>query len=372
MNVLKAMGIQQWQRRGARPVAVPDSEQVAQLAENTDVNDSQPPSAEFDLGANHYDFNAAEPAPLPPMEQTANPSGSTDSQAGFPSSLKGALNKTESPAEEKTSTDSPAKEANTSDKAAKKVLPLDISDLLGAESDASNEVQSQEHVTHAQESVPEAQYDDYYVPEEDDSDGTLVEPVISDHEDKVLPASGHDISVLDWDGLQSLIETNVHCPSCGWGNSILGYGAQNADWMFVIDAPNSREIEAKEFFVGRAGQLFDSMLMALGLDRNAVYSTSVFKCAPTEDLSVTPQCDGLLHRQIELVKPKVIITFGEFTAQSVLKSNTNLDSLRQSQQQHTLTKTRVVPTFSPAEMLDDTQLKSKVWQDLKKAIGHFA
>jgi len=73
--------------------------------------------------------------------------------------------------------------------------------------------------------------------------------------------------------------------------------------MFVIDAPNSTEIEGKTFFTGRAGQLFDAMLLALGLSREQVYCSSVFKCAPTDDLSITSQCDAMVLRQIELVAP---------------------------------------------------------------------
>jgi len=168
-----------------------------------------------------------------------------------------------------------------------------------------------------------------------------------------------------------MLDTNEHCPSCGWGNGLLGSGHQQADWMFVIDAPNSREIQAKALFAGRAGQLFEAMLTALGLERDMVYCTSLFKCAPTDDLSITPQCDALLQRQIDLVAPKVIVTFGEFTAQSLLKSNSSLEALRQTEQTCLRTQTLILPTYSPAQMLDDTILKSKVWHDLKKAIAHF-
>jgi len=179
-----------------------------------------------------------------------------------------------------------------------------------------------------------------------------------------------DLSNVGWPDLQKLIETNEHCPSCGWGNAYLGAGQQDADWMFIIDAPNSRDIQAKALFSGRAGQLFDAMLNALGLDRERVYSTSVFKCAPTDDLSVTPQCDELVHRQIQLVSPKVVVTFGEFAAQSVIKSNSPLPSLRSVQGQHCFRSTTlVVPTYSPTEMLDDASLKAHVWADLKQALS---
>lgn len=177
-----------------------------------------------------------------------------------------------------------------------------------------------------------------------------------------------DLANLDWPGLQRRIDSSAHCPSCGLGNAHLGTGDINADWMFVVDAPNSREIEAGCLFTGRAGQLFDAILLALDLERQQVYTTSVFKCAPVDDLSIAPQCDELVHRQIALINPKVVIAFGEFAAQALIKSNHKLDLLRQTEQLCVRTQTPVVATYSPAEMLNETALKAFVWQDLKKCM----
>lgn len=183
------------------------------------------------------------------------------------------------------------------------------------------------------------------------------------------PASDSALSKLDWQGLQMKIDTNDYCPSCGVGNTLLGSGNANAQWMFVIDAPTSREVTEQSLFVGRAGELFDAMLSALGLSRSDVYSSSIFKCAPTADLSATPQCNELVHRQIELIAPSAIVTFGEFSGQAVLKANEGLGSLRASDQRCIRTGIAVVPTYSPVEMLNDPSLKALVWQDLKKALA---
>ena len=196
-----------------------------------------------------------------------------------------------------------------------------------------------------------------------------------------LESDNLEIHNGSWESLEALIQTNEHCPSCGWGNAFLGSGDRQADWLFVIDAPNKIETQEKTFFTGRSGQLFEAMLLALGLDRSNVYATSVFKCAPTEDLTLTPQCNAILAQQINLVMPKVIVTFGEFAAQAVIKSNLSLNSLREQDNELFTNQAQnsripvmpipVIPTFTPAQMLDDNSLKAMVWADLKKALRLF-
>lgn len=173
---------------------------------------------------------------------------------------------------------------------------------------------------------------------------------------------------LDWQSMQSMIETDQYCPSCRRGNSILGSGDTQADWMFVTDAPGSNDVQEDQLLTGRAGKLFEAMLQALGLERSVVYASSVFKCAPLDDLTLSPACNKLLHRQIELVQPKVVVTFGEFAAQAVIKANESLAVLRAKDQQCFSTKVAIVPTYSPAQMLDDNGLKAMVWSDLKKCL----
>ena len=136
------------------------------------------------------------------------------------------------------------------------------------------------------------------------------------------------------------------------------------------------ETQEKTFFTGRSGQLFEGMLLALGLDRSNVYATSVFKCAPTEDLTLTPQCNAVLTQQIDLIMPKVIVTFGEFAAQAVMKSNLSLNNLRAQDNELLINQAQnsripVITTFTPAQMLDDNSLKAMVWADLKKSLRFF-
>lgn len=173
---------------------------------------------------------------------------------------------------------------------------------------------------------------------------------------------------IDWPELERLVSSATKCTSCNAQNSLLGSGAQTADWLFVSDSPNSKEVASAAFFDGRAGQLFEAMLHAISLERDNVYCTSIFKCAPTEDLSNSPQCGEWVHHQIALVKPRVIIVFGEFTAQTLLKSNESLARMRESIQTCRRSDSQVIATHSPREMLEEPHLKAEVWADLKKAI----
>jgi len=223
----------------------------------------------------------------------------------------------------------------------------------------SSEVSEEPHVNDARgDSDLETQTDSKLaVPQElsQDSGGALL-------------AQRDDLQSLDWRGMQALIDNREYCPTCEPGNSLLGTGSLTTDWVFVTDAPASADVQQDALFSGRAGALFEAMLSALGLQRSSVYTTSVFKCAPTGDLSASPQCDRIVLRQLELLKPKVVVVFGEFSSQAVLKTNDALEKLRLDEQRCFRTQLPVVPTYSPAQMLDDPALKAKVWKDLKKCL----
>lgn len=177
------------------------------------------------------------------------------------------------------------------------------------------------------------------------------------------------IADLDWRGLQNLVDGQSQCSSCGVGKSLLGAGDPNANWLFVIDAPHSQDIASQQLLHSRAGQLFEAMLSAVGLERDSIYMTSVFKCLASEDLSQSPNCDKILHRQIALVQPEVVIALGEFAAQSVIKANESLGVLRTSEHACFRTKVPIVPTYTVAQMLDEPALKAQVWQDLKRCLS---
>lgn len=207
--------------------------------------------------------------------------------------------------------------------------------------------------------------------------GSISEPITSQMvsvnepsliDEPVSKISG-GLAGLGWNDLHAMVNGWQNCPSCGDNKALLGHGDENADWFFLSDAPSTAEVSQKSLFAGRSGQLFEAILSALGLQRESVYSTSLFKCVASDDMNIIPACDNILQRQIELVNPKVVITFGEFTAQTLLKANASLDILRAQDQRCINSKVLVIPTYTPAQMLDDGRLKSLVWADLKKAIA---
>lgn len=172
----------------------------------------------------------------------------------------------------------------------------------------------------------------------------------------------------DWSSLIALLSDGENCSSCADASSILGDGNPSADWMFVFDSPTRRDIEQQKLLTGRVGQLFDAILLALDLDRDAIYLSSIFKCPPAENVTQNlAQCDSLLEHQLKLVQPKVVISFGEFTAQALVKSNETLDQLRQQEHRCFNQPASVVPTYSLMQMLDTPILKERVWDDLKSA-----
>ncbi len=189
--------------------------------------------------------------------------------------------------------------------------------------------------------------------------------------DTDLSDSGASSSLmtLDWQGLQALVDGQSHCDSCGIGNSVLGAGDYDANYLFVCDAPASPDVELGQLLSGRAGQLYEAMLLAIGMARESVYTTSVFKCVASGDLNAVPNCDKLLQRQVQLIQPKVIIALGEFAAQSIAKSNEVLTTLREQDLACHHTKVPIVATFSPLQLLDEPLLKAGAWSDLKKCMA---
>jgi len=125
------------------------------------------------------------------------------------------------------------------------------------------------------------------------------------------PPSG--IEALDWDGLEQAVSGCQACGLCqGRRQTVFGVGDRQADWMIVGEAPGEQEDLRGEPFVGNAGQLLDSMLKAVGLDRgHRVYIANVIKCRPPGNRNPEPsevaQCEPFLRRQIALVQPRIIL-----------------------------------------------------------------
>ena len=163
------------------------------------------------------------------------------------------------------------------------------------------------------------------------------------------------------------------CKLCTLGRRqvVFGVGNPNARLMFVGEAPGEDEDRQGEPFVGRAGQLLTKIIEAIGLTREQVYIANVIKCRPPGNRNPEPdevaECEPFLFRQIEAIKPKVIVPLGKFAAQSLLKTSDPITRLRG--REFTYRGATLIPTFHPAYLLRNPSSKREVWEDMKKVRG---
>ncbi len=192
-------------------------------------------------------------------------------------------------------------------------------------------------------------------------------PAVHDESDSGSAARAAEIAALDWDTLAARV---VACTACGLHatrkQTVFGVGDRQADWLIVGEAPGAEEDRQGEPFVGRAGQLLNSMLYAVGLAREQVYIANILKCRPPGNRD--PQagevscCLPYLRRQIALLQPKLILAVGRIAAQNLLASDTPIGKLRGSV--HEYEGVPLVVTYHPAYLLRSPQEKRKAWQDL--------
>ncbi|MFK4447990.1 uracil-DNA glycosylase family 4 [Caballeronia udeis] len=177
-----------------------------------------------------------------------------------------------------------------------------------------------------------------------------------------------DIATLDWDTLAARVSVCERCRLCERRtNSVFGVGDRDADWMLIGEAPGENEDKLGEPFVGQAGKLLDSMLHAVALSReDNVFIANVIKCRPpgnrNPELDEVARCEPYLKRQVELVKPKLIVALGRFAAQSLLKTEASIASLRG--RVHDYQGVPVIVTYHPAYLLRSLPDKAKAWADL--------
>jgi uracil-DNA glycosylase family 4 len=152
-------------------------------------------------------------------------------------------------------------------------------------------------------------------------------------------------------------------------NIVFGVGNPNADLMFVGEAPGADEDEQGEPFVGRAGQLLTKIIEAMGFQRGDVYIANVLKCRPPNNRAPEPDevatCEPFLFKQIDSIKPKVIVALGTHAAHALLKIDTPISKIR-GQVLDYRGGVKLVPTFHPAYLLRSPDRKRDVWEDMKK------
>src|SRR5215475_14502661 len=166
------------------------------------------------------------------------------------------------------------------------------------------------------------------------------------------------------------------CTRCrlhkGRTNLVFGVGNVNADIMFVGEGPGADEDAQGEPFVGRAGQLLNNMIAAMGLKRSDVYIANVVKCRPpqnrTREKDECDTCGPFLLRQIEVIRPKVIVALGAVAAKYLLAINDSMANLRG--RWYDFKGSKLVVTYHPAYLLRDPRQKKEAWKDLQMVMKY--
>lgn len=176
--------------------------------------------------------------------------------------------------------------------------------------------------------------------------------------------------------LDSLKQQVSTCQKCSLHESrtqtVFGVGNPNADWLVIGEAPGADEDKQGEPFVGRAGKLLNSMLLAMGLPREQVFIANILKCRPPNNRDPKPEevvaCESYLRQQIDLIKPKIILAVGRIAAQNLLKVETPIGKMRGNRYTYSESELPVIVTYHPAYLLRSPREKRKVWEDLKIAM----
>ncbi len=180
--------------------------------------------------------------------------------------------------------------------------------------------------------------------------------------------------VSSWEALEAAV---AGCQACELHRSrthtVFGVGDRNARLMIIGEAPGAEEDRQGEPFVGRAGQLLNAMLRAIGLERGQVFIANILKCRPPGNRNPMPDevaaCAQFLHQQVALVRPQVILAVGGVAAHNLLQTDDAVGRLRR--RVHTYGENRIplLVTYHPAYLLRRPEEKAKAWQDLQKLHG---
>ena len=174
----------------------------------------------------------------------------------------------------------------------------------------------------------------------------------------------------DWPMIESQVS---NCKKCslhkGRNNTVFGDGNRNSDWFFIGEAPGKDEDLQGKPFVGRAGRLLSEVIFSMGLSREDVFIANILKCRPPDNRDPMPeevqQCFPYLEKQIELVKPKIIVAVGRIAAHSLLGTDLPMGKLRGKIHGFGPSEIPTLIIYHPAYLLRSPSQKKKVWEDLQ-------
>ncbi len=182
--------------------------------------------------------------------------------------------------------------------------------------------------------------------------------------------SSTDTTTMDWKTLEEVVTNCTACPlHQSRTHAVFGSGSQRANLLIVGEAPGANEDQQGKPFVGRAGQLLNAMLQAIGLTREAVYVTNILKSRPPQNRNPLPAeikaCTPYLLRQITLLKPKIILTLGRIATHYLLDTKVAMNQLRGQQFTYGPLNTTLIVTYHPAYLLRAPHEKRKAWEDMQ-------
>ncbi len=186
------------------------------------------------------------------------------------------------------------------------------------------------------------------------------------------PATAAATELDSTDSWDELATTVSQCTRCalhrGRTQTVFGVGRRDADLLIIGEAPGAEEDRQGEPFVGRAGQLLNAMLRAIGVSREEVYIANILKCRPPNNRDPKPEeagtCTPYLNQQIGLIGPRAILAVGRVAAQWLLQSDMPIGRLRGRELEYGQGRIPLVVTYHPAYLLRSPLAKAKSWQDL--------
>lgn len=173
-----------------------------------------------------------------------------------------------------------------------------------------------------------------------------------------------------WEALRLEVSGCTRCELCNTRTqTVFGVGNRRAELLVIGEAPGADEDLQGEPFVGRAGQLLNSMLRAMGSPRETVYIANVLKCRPPGNRDPKPaevaSCLPYLQRQVDMIQPRLMLAVGRIAAQNLLATDTPIGRLRGQVHRFGTRATPLIVTYHPAYLLRSPSEKRKSWSDLK-------
>jgi DNA polymerase len=199
-----------------------------------------------------------------------------------------------------------------------------------------------------------------------------VSPGVGTVHEGVLPYRQGTISQSGVSNLQEIRSELGNCQRCKLARTrrtlVFGEGNSKASLMLIGEGPGYDEDVQGKPFVGRAGQLLTKILQAIAIQRDEVYITNIIKCRPPQNRNPEPDeiesCYPFLLKQIQAIQPRIICALGTFAAQTLLKTDDKITSLRG--RTYTFSGIQIFPTYHPAYLLRNPEKKREVWEDMKK------